>query len=100
MKLEGAIGAAHGLEAREGFLESREVRKDLVQGGELEDDAHLLIRRCKAELALPVADPLQRRDDRAEACRVHEADALHVDDYLRRAVLRDIVDGVLQRRSA
>src|SRR5690348_5437933 len=100
MKLEGAIGPGHGLEAREGFLEGREIRKDLVQGGELEDNPHLLIRRRQAELALAVADPLQGRDHRAEARRIDEGDALHVDDDLRRAVLGEVLDGVLQRRRA
>src|SRR5260370_6920841 len=76
-----------GLEAREGFLDSCVVRKDPVEGGELEHHADLLVRRGEPQLTLSAADLLQRRDHGTEPCGVDEADALHVDDHLRRAVL-------------
>src|SRR5207302_5596039 len=68
--------------------------------GQLEHDASLLVGRRQAQLALAAADLFQGRDHRAQACRVDEAHALHVDDDSRRAVLDQLRDRLLERRRA
>ena len=52
------------LEASEGFLDRPEIRKDAVQGGQLENHPYLLVGSGKPELALGASDLLERRDDR------------------------------------
>src|SRR6266550_1682954 len=89
-----------GLKAGEGFLDSRVVGEDPIQGGELQHETSLLVGRRQAQLALAAADLLQRRDHRAEAGRVDEAHAFHVDDDPRRAVLDHLRDRLLERRRA
>ena len=69
-----------GSEVSERFLDRGEVGKHTVQGGQLQHHPHLLIRCGQPEVALGAANQLERRDDRAQAGAVDEADAFQVDD--------------------
>src|ERR1700675_1208713 len=83
-------------EASQGFLYCGVVRKDPVERGQLEHYTNLLVGGGKPQVALRAADLLQRRDDRAEACAVDEADPLEIDHDSGLAVLHGLADRVLQ----
>src|SRR6476646_10602619 len=71
-------GSRSGSEVSERFLDSGEVGKHPVQGGQLEHHPHLLIGSRQPEVALGAAHQLESRDDRAEAGAVDEAHAFEV----------------------
>src|ERR1700730_7673784 len=87
-------------EASQGFLYCGVVRKDPVERGQLEHYTNLLVGGGKPQVALRAADLLQRRDHRAEACAVDEADPVEVGHAPWLAVLHGLADRVLQRGGA
>src|SRR5438309_3166536 len=92
--------APHGLKASEGFLDSRVIRKHAVEGGELQHHSRLLVGGSQPQVALAASDLLQGGDHGAQPGGVDKADALHVDDHPRRAVLDQLADRVFERRRA
>src|SRR5229473_6499021 len=83
-------------EASQGFLYRCVVRKNPVERGQLEHYADLLVGGGEAQVALRASDLLQRRDDRAQAGAVDEADPLQVDHDPRLLALHGFTDCVLQ----
>src|SRR5438105_14735746 len=87
-------------EVSERVLDRWVVREDAVQRGELQDHAHLLVRRRESQVAPAAANQLECGDHRAQARAVDEADAFQVDDQTWRAVFDRIADRLFKRGRA
>src|SRR5207248_1437090 len=86
-------------EVSERVLDRRVVREDAIEGGQLEHDANLLVRRRQPEVAFRAAQHLEGGDHGSEAGAVDKADTFHVDHQPGRAVLDRVTDRCLESGS-
>src|SRR4029453_7874225 len=81
----------------DGVVERREQRERLVERGDLEETPDAALGADQAQVAAVGAGPLERADDRTEAGRVEEVEALEIEHQVVVA-LRHEVDQALPQR--